>query len=79
MLHILRCHLVYPTDFKLKYDGGKVKINSYRTTILTIIGIQIIMFICLCALLNRVNKLESTHEEDGHEKKEKYVFKKEKK
>ena len=53
-----------------------MKINFSRTTILTMIGIHVIAFICLYALLNRVNKLESTHEETGHNKK-KYVFKKE--
>ena len=52
-----------------------MKINFYRTTILTIIGIQVITFICLYALLNRVNKLETAHKETGHNK-EKHVFKK---
>lgn len=52
-----------------------MKINL-KTIVLTIIGVQVIMFICLYALLNRVNKLESTHSENGHNK-EKYVFKKE--
>jgi hypothetical protein len=55
----------------------KMNINLSRTTLLTLIGIQVVAFICLYALLNRVNKLESTHEEEGHEK-EKYIFKKEK-
>ena len=54
-----------------------MNINLSRTTLLTLIGIQVVAFICLYALLNRVNKLESTHEEEGHEK-EKYIFKKEK-
>jgi len=42
------------------------------------IGVQVIAFICLYALLNRVNKLESTHEEAGHNNK-KHIFKKEEK
>ena len=56
-----------------------MKIEFSRTTLLTLIGIQVVVLICLYALLIRVNKLESTHTEDGHEKKEKYIFKKEKK
>ena len=55
-----------------------MKIDFSRTTLLTMLGIQVIVFICLYALLNRVNKLESTHEESGHNK-EKYIFKKEEK
>ncbi len=54
-----------------------MNINLSRTTLLMLVGIQAIAFICLYALLNRVNKLESTHEEEGHQK-EKYIFKKEK-
>ena len=41
------------------------------------LGIQVILFICMYALLNRVNKLESTHEETGHSNKETYSFKRE--
>jgi len=52
-----------------------MKINL-RLAVLIVAGVQIIMFICLYALLNRVNKLESTHVEEGHDK-EKFVFKKE--
>ncbi len=51
--------------------------DYYGVALLTLAGVQVIMFICLYALLNRVNKLESTHEERGH-KEEKYIFKKEK-
>jgi len=52
-----------------------MKIDLLRITTSTLVGVQIIMLICLYALLSRVNKIESTHYEDGHE--EKYVFKKE--
>ena len=51
-----------------------MKIDFSRTTLLTIIGVQVIMFICLYALLNRVGKLESKHEKET-DKSEKYVFK----
>jgi hypothetical protein len=54
-----------------------MNINLSRTTLLTLIGIQVVTFICLYALLNRISKLESTHEEKGHEE-EKYIFKREK-
>ena len=56
-----------------------MKIEFSRTAILALAGIQIIAFVCLYALLNRVNKLESSHNEEGHEKKEKYIFRKEEK
>jgi len=52
-----------------------MKVNL-RVATLLIAGVQIVMFICLYALLGRVNKLESSHNEDGHNK-EKFVFKKE--
>ena len=52
-----------------------MKINL-KAAIIMVVGIQIIMFICLYALLNRVNKLESAHNESGHDN-EKFVFKKE--
>ena len=59
----------------MKIDNFKIDLTNI--SLLTLAGIQVIAFICLYALLNRVNKLESTHEEEGHEK-EKYIFKKEK-
>ena len=34
-----------------------------RTAVLGLFGFQIIMLICLCALLHRVNLLESVHPE----------------
>lgn len=62
-------------NLKLYFNGDKMKIDLLRITTSTLVGVQIIMLICLYALLSRVNKIESTHYEDGHE--EKYVFKKE--
>ena len=43
-----------------------MKIDLFRTTALTLIGIQVIMFVCLYALLWRVNTLESSHHEPKH-------------
>ena len=40
-----------------------MKIDFYKMTLLTILGIQVILFICLYALSNRVGLLESVHEE----------------
>ena len=52
-----------------------MKVSS-NAIIFTLVGVQIVMFVCLFLLLHRVNKLESNHEESGHEKR--YTFKKEK-
>ena len=40
-----------------------MKLNFLKVTTLTLAGIQIIMLICMYALLWRVNVLESVHEE----------------
>jgi hypothetical protein len=50
-----------------------MKINLNTTTLWTLVGVQIIVFVCLYALLSRVGKLESNSEN----KTERYVFKKE--
>jgi len=50
-----------------------MKINLNTTTLWTLVGIQLIVFVCLYALLWRVGKLESNSEI----KTEKHVFKKE--
>lgn len=60
----------------MKVDDSKTDIRNI--ILLTMAGIQVIMFICLYALLVRINKLESTHEEKGHTE-TKYIYKKEKK
>jgi uncharacterized membrane-anchored protein YhcB (DUF1043 family) len=50
-----------------------MKINLNTTTLWTLVGIQLVVFICLYALLWRVGKLESNSEN----KTERYVFEKE--
>jgi len=50
-----------------------MKINLNTTTLWTLVGIQLVVFVCLYALLWRVGHLESNSET----KTEKYVFKKE--
>ncbi len=42
-----------------------MKINL-KTVTLTLVGIQVIMLICMYALLWRVSTLESVHEEPKH-------------
>lgn len=53
-----------------------MKVDFSRTAILAMFGIQIVMMVCLYALLHRVGKLESGHQEDHHQEKQKYTFKK---
>ena len=48
-------------------------IDLSRTTLWTLVGVQLIVFLCLYALLWRVGKLESNSEQ----KTEKYIYKKE--
>jgi uncharacterized protein HemY len=62
--------LVWREDFELKLDGVRMKINLNNTTLWTLVGIQIVVFVCLYALLWRVGKLESNSEN----KTERYVF-----
>jgi uncharacterized protein HemY len=50
-----------------------MKINFNTTTLWALVGIQIVVFVCLYALLWRVGELESNSET----KTEKYMFKKE--
>jgi len=50
-----------------------MKINLSTTTLWTLVGVQIIVFICLYALLWRVGELESNSET----KTERYVFERE--
>ena len=50
-----------------------MKINLNTTTLWTLVGVQIIVFVCLYALLSRVGKLESNSEN----KTERYVFERE--
>ena len=47
-----------------------MKINLSTTTLWTLVGVQVIVFICLYALLWRVGTLESNSEA----KTERYVF-----
>jgi|TARA_R100000455_G_C6162029_1_gene46909 uncharacterized protein HemY len=48
-------------------------IDLSRTTLWSLVGIQVVVFVCLYALLWRVGKLESNSEN----KTERYSFKKE--
>ncbi len=48
-------------------------IDLPRTTLWTLVGIQVVVFVCLYALLWRVGNLESNSEN----KTQKYTFKKE--
>ncbi len=50
-----------------------MKINLNTTTLWTLVGIQLVVFVCLYALLWRVGELESNSES----KTEKYVFERE--
>jgi len=50
-----------------------MKIDLSTTTLWTLVGVQIIVFVCLYALLSRVGKLESNSEN----KTERYVFERE--
>ena len=50
-----------------------MKINFSTTTLWTLVGIQVVVFICLYALLWRVGELES----NSDKKTEKYVFERE--
>ena len=51
-----------------------MKINLNTTTLWTLVGIQLIVFVCLYALLWRIGHLESNSEKEP----EKYVFENEK-
>jgi nitrogen fixation-related uncharacterized protein len=62
--------LVWQKDFELKLNGVRMRINYSNTTLWTLVGVQVIVFICLYALLWRVGKLESNSEN----KTERYVF-----
>ena len=50
-----------------------MRINLNTTTLWTLVGVQVVVFICLYALLWRVGKLESNSEV----KVEKHVFERE--
>ena len=63
MLLTLKYHLVWLINLKLEFNGDKMKTNLLRMTTLTLVGIQVIMLICMYALLWRVGVLESNHDE----------------
>ena len=73
MLQPWKFPLAWPENLKLKFNGVKMKINLSTTTLWTLVGVQIIVFICLYALLWRVGELESNSET----KTERYVFERE--
>ena len=58
-----------PEQVQSKNIGNKMKINFSQVTLLTLVGIQVIVLICLFALQKRTGLLESVHEEPKEQRK----------